>query len=168
MAVTRLPALWFGLLGGVSAYAAHLVASFWAVPFACARGGPGLLHLLAAAMALVAATATAVAVAAWRRLGAGSGSSRLPDRRVTGWSVPYLGALVLRMTAAATGLVAALAVTSGVRGRGSQSDGRPRDAADPPGRAPFMAAAGALLSGLSLLTILLAGLANFLVDPCLR
>ena len=76
--VSRL-ALWFGVLGGVSAWTVHLWAGYALVEVACRTGFPGfsllgisgvevLLALVTVAMALVALAATYVAYRARRQL----------------------------------------------------------------------------------------------------
>lgn len=65
------PRLWFALLGGMSAYAVHLVVSFWVVPALCPIDPgvvPWLVTLTTAVTLPVAVVATAVGVRARHRL----------------------------------------------------------------------------------------------------
>lgn len=103
---------WFALLGGMSAYAAHLILSYYALPASCAYATRVPLYLLTVGLAGVAAWATAVG---WRH-------RRQPDP-------------------------AAVADPRTVRQR-------------------FMSRVGAFLSLLATLTILAAGAATPLFDPC--
>lgn len=63
--------LWFGLLGGAAAWAAHLVLAYALVPLACAQG---LEILLYATIPLTMVVAIAAIVFAWR------GWSRVRER----------------------------------------------------------------------------------------
>lgn len=64
--------LWFAFLGGMVAYALHLLVGFWIVPAACGTGAEGLIPWLEGAatvvLAAVAVGATVVAVGARRSL----------------------------------------------------------------------------------------------------
>lgn len=65
------PRLWFALLGGMSAYALHLVVSFWIVPGLCpVRPGvvPWLVAATTVAAGAVALAATVVGLRARTRL----------------------------------------------------------------------------------------------------
>lgn len=68
MRATSPPALWFGALGGPTAYAAHLVVSFWMVPAACTGAQLWMLVLATVLAGAVAAFAAATALRAYRRL----------------------------------------------------------------------------------------------------
>lgn len=67
--------LWFGALGGFTAWAAHLGVSYALVPYVCGTGREWALHLATAALAAVAATATGVAWRARSRLGEDGGGA---------------------------------------------------------------------------------------------
>lgn len=62
--------LWFGFLGGMVAYALHLLVGFWFVPAACGTGAEALIPWAEAAATLlflgVAVAATVVAAGARR------------------------------------------------------------------------------------------------------
>lgn len=74
--------LWFALLGGMAAYAVHLLVGFWVVPAACGAGYadvvPWVVTAATAAAAVVAAAATVVAVRARRGMGRDCVPSELP------------------------------------------------------------------------------------------
>lgn len=71
--------LWFALLGGMTAYALHLVVGFWAVPAACGAGYgdvvPWIVAAVTVAAVVVAAAALLVAVRARRDLGPQDGAA---------------------------------------------------------------------------------------------
>jgi putative membrane protein len=71
---SRAAGLWFGILGGLVAWIAHLGTSYALVPWVCATGRIPVLHGLTVLMALVAAAATLVAARRWR----GAGTSGTP------------------------------------------------------------------------------------------
>jgi nicotinamide riboside transporter PnuC len=58
--------LWFGILGGPTAWFAHLVIAYSLVPVACARGLEIVLYLVIPAMILIAAAAGFFAWRGWR------------------------------------------------------------------------------------------------------
>lgn len=64
--------LWFAFLGGMAAYAVHLVVGFWIVPAACGTAAEGLIPWLEGALTVllgaVAIAATVVAVVMRRAL----------------------------------------------------------------------------------------------------
>jgi hypothetical protein len=64
-----LPTLWFGFIGALTAYAAHLMVVTVFVPFACETGYVWVLHAITGGLAVVVVASGAVAYACWRRLG---------------------------------------------------------------------------------------------------
>lgn len=68
--MTTSPRLWFATLGGMAAYAIHLVGNYWLVPAACVWGTRVPLYLFAAVLLVVATSATVVAVRLYRYAGA--------------------------------------------------------------------------------------------------
>lgn len=60
--------LWFGLLGGAAAWAAHLVLAYALVPLACARGLEILLYATIPLTMVVAIAAIAFAWRGWSRV----------------------------------------------------------------------------------------------------
>lgn len=103
---------WFALLGGMSAYAAHLIVSYYALPAACAYATRVPLYLVTLVLAGVAGAAT-----------------------VVGWRHRHVPAPA------------------------ELSDARTE-------RRRFMSRVGVFLSLLATLTILAAGAATPLFDPC--
>ena len=103
---------WFAMLGGMSAYAAHLLVTYWSLPAACAYATRVPLYLATVALAAVAAAATIVG---WRQ-------RHQPD---------------------------------------PQAISDPRTV-----RRRFMSRVGVFLSFLATLTIIAAGAATPLFDPC--
>lgn len=67
--MTRSPRLWFATLGGMAAYALHLVGNYWLVPAACAWGTRVPLYVFTVVLLAVAAATTALAVSLSRRGG---------------------------------------------------------------------------------------------------
>ncbi len=74
-------ALWFGVLGGFLAWAAHLGVSYSLVPYVCGTGREWALHLVTVGTAAVAAAATGVAWRARSRLD-GNGEDRSGEEGV--------------------------------------------------------------------------------------
>ncbi len=62
----RSPLLWFGILGGMFAWIAHLGVSYALIPWICATGNEAAFHLLTLLLALTAAAATLVSGWIWR------------------------------------------------------------------------------------------------------
>lgn len=60
-------ALWFGMLGGATAWLIHLQAAFVLVPWYCARHQTWPLHLLTIALLGFTFVAGVVSVSEWRR-----------------------------------------------------------------------------------------------------
>lgn len=71
----RLAALWFALLGGMSAFAAHLLVVFYLVPVSCAVGSRWLVVV---PTAILGAVALAAAVTGWRLRGVESAGPDWP------------------------------------------------------------------------------------------
>lgn len=156
-------ALWFGFLGGMSAYFLHLIAAYWFVPFACRLGTRLPLSLGTVALAAVAAAATWTA---WRVLRVQPPAeepdhdpSPSPLTRAYGWAV-----LLGRVRIGAALLAAA------VRGEGGLPSPERSSALDfdriARDRVRFMAVAGLILSGVGLVIILYSGAAVAVLDPC--
>lgn len=90
--------LWFGFLGGMVAYALHLLVGFWVVPAACGTGAEALIPWVEAAVTVlllaVAVAATVVAVGR-RRAVAGRRGPAESTRHATGvlraWDVAPAG-----------------------------------------------------------------------------
>jgi hypothetical protein len=61
----KLLLLWFGILGGPTAWVFHIGLSYLSVPFVCTTGLVIVLHVITALAALGAGASAAVAVAAW-------------------------------------------------------------------------------------------------------
>lgn len=59
----RPAAVWFGVMGGMTAWVLHLGASYAVVPYVCGTGAEWLLHVLTAGLGAVGLAAT---MAAWR------------------------------------------------------------------------------------------------------
>lgn len=62
--------LWFGVLAGPAAWAAHLQATYTLVPHACERGTMTAVHAVTAASLVLALAGAAVAWRSWRLTGA--------------------------------------------------------------------------------------------------
>ncbi len=75
----RGPLLWFGVLGGMFAWAAHLLASYAVVPIVCRTGQEVILHLLTIGTGGVAAASVAAAWISHRRLHRAGMDSTHPD-----------------------------------------------------------------------------------------
>lgn len=82
--MSRSPRLWFATLGGMAAYALHLVGNYWLVPAACLWGTRMPLYVFTMVLLVIAAAATAVAVRLSRRGGSSGhgGASTAMDERV--------------------------------------------------------------------------------------
>lgn len=91
----------FAYLGGMAAYALHLLASTALVPLACGMGTTWPLHLLSAAVLAVIALAGAVAWRLWR--GAREGTD--PVGGVLAHRRRFLGASGLMLNALAFAVV---------------------------------------------------------------
>ncbi len=74
-------ALLIGLLAGPVAWLVQLQVSYMLVPWACARGGQVVLHLVALAMLAVAAAGLGLAWRAARRVVGGGGAPGSEVRR---------------------------------------------------------------------------------------
>ena len=73
----RAGAQWFGLLGGMSAFALHLLSAFYLVPFSCFLGTRGPIY---GVTALLGGVAVAAILVSWRLLDA-SGQHERPEWR---------------------------------------------------------------------------------------
>lgn len=69
-AARRLPLLWFGVLGGLGAWATHLVAGYFLIELVCdaGRGDPGMVVPAVVGLTVVLAGAAAAALAVAIRL----------------------------------------------------------------------------------------------------
>lgn len=100
--MTRSPRLWFATLGGMAAYALHIVGNYWLVPAACVWGTRMPLYVFTVVLLAVAVAATAVAASLSRR----DGADRLGDcTTATGERVRFMARLGLLLGALAVALI---------------------------------------------------------------
>lgn len=64
--MTTSPRLWIATLGGMAAYAIHLVGNYWMVPAACGWGTRVPLYVFTGVLLAVAVAATVLAVGLFR------------------------------------------------------------------------------------------------------
>lgn len=152
--------VWFGFLGGISAFLTHLIIMVWSTPLACSFNTIPL-HVTSAVFMAVAVAALVVSIRASRRLRARERETNDSSSPPAALSGAYLTALLLQRSRLAKAVLSAAAAAPS-----SDSASAPEGdiAAE---RTQFMALAGIYLNLLGIMVIAFSWAATFVLNPCI-